>query len=227
MTEVADFLRWLEGAAPRVYGTLAPPPPPVTLSRLTELAAVPLPSSFLALYQAHDGQLGEDLAFVPYYYLMPIDHVVGSHDMLQEAEDDDGEQIWKPSWIPFAGFDCDYLFIDTATGAVHAYYPKFDDAWPMIAPSFTAFLARIREATEAGQFTVSEEDGMTDDPDAKLNWVAVWELRVKRDTKVVPRSTGTKRDKATARSTGATAKRNTKPRTAARGTKKRNKQTRR
>src|SRR5689334_3943994 len=72
---VQSFLVWLEGEVPSVYATLAPPATAKSLKMLARNWGEP-PDDFLELYRAHDGQVGEDVDFVPSYCLMPIAEIV-------------------------------------------------------------------------------------------------------------------------------------------------------
>jgi cell wall assembly regulator SMI1 len=194
---VEAFFQWLERAVPSVYASLAPPATAASLEALVETCG-PLPETFLELYRAHDGQAGEDIDFVPYHYLLDSRQVVAaSKDKRTYTES------WKPEWVPFARFDCDYLCLDAKTGRVIAFFLKFPGQ-PVIANSFGEFLAQIQTSVETANFVVTE-DGLGQDPDAELAWTAMWEREcapTKSRKKRTSRKKATPRKK-TARSTRA------------------------
>ncbi len=172
---VQSFLVWLEGEVPSVYATLAPPATAKSLKMLAREWGEP-PADFLELYRAHDGQVGEDVDFVPSYCLMPIADIVKlrcAFEELSEEMDEDEEKAWDDAWIPFAQLPVynQYLCLHATTGEVVAYDHRGAD-WAVIAPSFGEFLTHIRIAVKQRQFVVTK-DGIAEHK-KHTRWMTAW-----------------------------------------------------
>jgi hypothetical protein len=135
-----------------------------------------VPGDFLELYRAHDGQVGEDVDFVPLYCLMPIAEVIKLRRLFEELEeelDEDEEQVWDDAWIVFAQLPVynQYLCLHAKTGEVVAYDHRGCD-WAVIARSFGDFLTHIRIAVKQGQFVVTK-GGIAEHAKHK-HWLTAW-----------------------------------------------------
>jgi cell wall assembly regulator SMI1 len=172
---VQSFLVWLEGEVPSVYATLAPPATAKSLKMLGRKWGEP-PDDFLELYRAHDGQIGEEVEFVPSYYLMPIADIVRwrcNFEELEEELDEDEENAWDDAWIPFAQLPVylHFLCLHAKTGEVVAYSHR-DNDWSVIARSFGEFLTHIRIAVKQGQFVVTK-NGIAEHK-KHARWMTAW-----------------------------------------------------
>ncbi|HEY5934780.1 MAG TPA: SMI1/KNR4 family protein [Kofleriaceae bacterium] len=172
---VLSFLVWLEGEVPSVHATLAPPATAKSLKMLRRKWSEP-PDDFLELYRAHDGQVGEDVDFLPSYCLMPIADIVrlrGQFEELDEELDEDEENAWDDAWIPFAQLPVynQYLCLHAKTGEVVAYDHRGQD-WAVIARGFGEFLTHIRIAVKQRQFVVTK-DGIAEHK-KHARWMTAW-----------------------------------------------------
>lgn len=170
-----SFLVWLEGEVPSVYATLAPPAAATSLA-LLEGSWDELPDDFLALYRMHDGQVGEEVDFIPSYCLMPIANILRWRDNFEELEDEldeDEEKAWDDAWIPFAQLPVylQFLCLHANTGEVVAYDHKRAGSF-VIARSFGELLTNIRTAVKRRQFVVTK-GGIAAHPKHQ-NWDAAW-----------------------------------------------------
>jgi cell wall assembly regulator SMI1 len=173
-TLVQSFLIWLEGDVPSVHATLAPPATAKSLAKLARKWGE-LPGDFLELYRMHDGQIGEEVEFLPSYNLMPIADIVRWRSDFEELEEDldEDEAVWDDAWIPFAQLPVylQFLCLHAKTGEVVAYDHKGCDSC-VIARSFGELLTRIRVAVKQRQFVVTKR-GIA--PHAKhANWMRTW-----------------------------------------------------
>jgi cell wall assembly regulator SMI1 len=172
---VLSFLVWLEGEVPSVHATLASPATAKSLALLVRTWGG-APDDLLELYRAHDGQVGEDVDFVPSYCLMPIAEVVEWRRRFEELDEemgDDEERVWDDAWIPFAQLPVylQFLCLHAKTGEVVAYDHK-GGVWCVIARSFGELVTQIRVAVKQRQFIVTE-DGIA--PHAKhRSWMTAW-----------------------------------------------------
>ncbi len=171
-SQVQSFLVWLEGEAPSVHATLAPPATAKSLEMLARKWSEP-PDELLELYRAHDGQVGDDFELVPAYCLMPIAEIVRWRLNFEELDDHE-ECVWDDAWIPFAQLPVylQFLCVHATTGEVVAYDHKTPD-WSVIASSFGEFLTRIRIAVKQGQFVVTQ-DAIAQHPHHPF-WMTAWE----------------------------------------------------
>ena len=172
---VQSFLVWLEGEVPSVYATLAPPATAKSLKMLARKWGEP-PDDFLELYRAHDGQVGEDVDFVPSYCLMPIADIVRwrcNFEELEDELDEHEEKVWDDAWILFAQLPVylQFLCLHANTGEVVAYDHKLAGSF-VIARSFGEFLTKIRIAVKRRQFVVTKA-GIAEHPNHK-NWDGAW-----------------------------------------------------
>jgi cell wall assembly regulator SMI1 len=170
---VQSFLVWLEGEVPSVYATLAPPATAKSLKMLARKWGEP-PDDFLELYRAHDGQVGEDVDFLPMYCLMPIAEILRWRGEFEELFEEMGEvEGWDDAWIPFAQLPVYLMFLclHATTGEVVSYSHK-DSDWAVIAPSFGEFLTHIRIAVKQRQFVVTERGIAEHKKHAR--WMTAW-----------------------------------------------------
>ena len=171
---VQSFLIWLEGQVPSVHASLAPPATTKSLKQLASKWSV-VPEDFLELYRAHDGQVGEDVDFVPSHCLMSIADILQWQRNFMELEDElsDDERVWDAAWIPFAQLPVylEFLALHSETGEVVAYDHKGSDR-AVIARSFAELLTQIRIAVRKKHFVVTKR-GLEEHP-KHSGWTGVW-----------------------------------------------------
>ncbi len=158
----ARFESWLRVAAPSIAGNLHPPADDAVVADAQTRLGRALPDELARLLKIRDG--GREV--FGGFDLLSADAIVEAHrSMLRNAGEVDVpvhlKGLLNPEgsawWIPFAhSVAGDYLCVDLAPGPVGTVGQVFgwnhdDDADPPMAPSLTAWLARVVACVEAGE----------------------------------------------------------------------------
>lgn len=176
----ARFEAWLAANAPQLLDELNPGATDAELGQLAAAIGTEPPADFVAFYRVHNGQRGSAGGLLDGEELLSVPRMLAEwtiwHDLLQGGDfeginSDPAPGVradwWHPCWLPLtydgAGNHC-CLDLAPAPGGTRGQIIRMwhDDAErPLVATSFTEWLAQYVAGLEAGDYAFSEDyDGI-------------------------------------------------------------------
>lgn len=173
---------WLAANAPDTFATLSPGATGAALAEAEAYMGVTFPADVRESYRIHNGQTSDDEGYAGLMEskeFLSLSRIRGEWAIWKELLDGGifagtfsapppgvKGDWWNPAWIPITsdgGGNHDCLDLDPAPGGEAGQIIAMwhdDSVRPILAPSFTAWLARFADDLEAGEYVLSDEYGM-------------------------------------------------------------------
>ncbi|PKL74365.1 MAG: hypothetical protein CVV27_20870 [Candidatus Melainabacteria bacterium HGW-Melainabacteria-1] len=176
MTILSHFqaiIDWHREHQTPVVAQLRPGLKPDKIEKRAKQLPFALPPEIKALYELHDGLKDNAPLFTSFTFL-PLGEVVAEYELACEmaedfeppddAETQDPEAYWKPSWLPLFGFQGDYYLIDAALGLRSPVYYRVgtEPALPWY-DNLSRMFKTIRSCFEQGAYFYDEDQILAED----------------------------------------------------------------
>ncbi len=167
---------WLNKNAPLIYKSLNAGALDKDFEALEKLVNAKLPEDFKAFYKLHNGQDGDEYAFIESEELLSIEYIINSWNIWKDLDDDNTfsdqystpdegikEEWWNPKWVPFTHDGSGNHFcldLDPAEGGTYGQVIRvwYDEEERTIeAGSFTLWLKDVLEILESGDYVYSDD----------------------------------------------------------------------
>lgn len=170
---------WLRANAPELAAALNPPASAEQIAATERALGIQFPADVRATYFRHDGQDRDAPGLLDGWEWLSLERIqeewqvwkglLDGGDFANIQSEGDGQNVrqdwWHPAWIPLTyNGSGDHDCLDLAPGQcgllgqiIRMYHDE--GSRPVVARSFSAWLARFAADLEAGEYILSEEYG--------------------------------------------------------------------